>query len=71
MRLVYYKLKLFAMSVEDHVKSSILAAVKSIQNHTCIKFKETHLAPSNILRAQKFTVVFSNLGKRYLLSNNA
>ena len=59
------------MFVEDHVKSRILAALKPIQDYTCIKFKEAQLAPSIIPREQKFAVVFSNRGKRYLLSNNA
>ena len=59
------------MFIEDHVKSRILAALKPIQTHTCIKFKEAQLAPSIIPSEQKFAVVFSYHGKRYPLSNNA
>ena len=73
MFLIFYNIKLFAMFVEVHVKSTILAAMNSIQKHSCIKFEETQLAPSNILtcRAHKFAVIFSNLGKRYVLSNTS
>ena len=57
----------FAMFVESHVKNSILTAFKSIENRTCIKFNETQLAPASTAAAQKFAVVFSKHGNRYLL----
>ena len=57
----------FAMCVETNVKHSILAAFKSIESHTCIKFIKAQLAPpANTFAEGKFAVVFSKHGYRYL-----
>ena len=58
---------MLCLYTENYVRYSILAAIKSIQNRTCIKFEETQLALSNTSAAQMFAVVFSKHGNRYLL----
>ena len=54
--------------VGNVVKTSLLAEFKSIQDHTCIKFKETKSDALDTPTGQTLTVVFSSSGHRYLLS---
>ena len=50
------------------VKSSIIGALKSIQNRTCIKFiPMSKLAILNASVSPKFGVIFSSHGDRYVL----
>ena len=62
-----YVLCYIYLDIENHVQYSIRAAMNSIQNRTCIKFKKTQLAPANNFAVQKFALVFSKRGNRYLL----
>ena len=61
-----YQPALFAMFVENGVKSRIHAAFNSVKKNTCIHFKESKLPPSKTSPARSFVVVFSDHGKRYL-----
>ena len=58
---------IFIMFVEKAVVSGILAAFKSIERRTCIRFKEPELALSKVSAERRFLVFFGKLGKRYLL----
>ena len=60
---------LFAILVDMVVRNSIHAAIRSIQEHTCIKFKKSEMALLYTSKSQKFAVVFSSLGNRYVLNN--
>ena len=60
---------LIAMLAENDVKTNLIAALKSIEDRTCIKFKRSKLASLNTSVSQKFAVVFSSHGNRYVLSN--
>lgn len=52
------------------VKTRIIGALKSIENRTCIKFmKGSKLDLLNTSVSQKFGVVFSSCGNRYMLCN--
>ena len=53
--------------VGNVAETSILAELKSIQYHTCIKFKETKSNALDTPTGKTFAVVFSNSGHRYLL----
>ena len=55
------------MFVEDDVVSGIRAAFKSIESHTCVRFKQSELPPLKQSAARKFLVFFRKRGKRYLL----
>ena len=50
---------------ERVAKTRLQATFKLIQTHTCIKFRQTKMAPLITSRADKFVVVFSNHGNRY------
>ena len=54
--------------VGNVVETSILAGFKSIQDHTCIKFKETKLDALDTPTGETFAIVFNTTGHRYLLS---
>ena len=61
---------LFVMFAGNVSKTSILAAFKSIQDRTCIKFKESKLdaLDAYTFTVQEFAVVFSTRGNRYICS---
>ena len=56
---------------ENIAKDRLYATIKSVQDHTCIKFRQLNLAAMNKSRAQNFMVVFSSFGNRYLLCNDS
>lgn len=59
------------MFSENDIKTNIRATFKSIQNHTCIKFKQSKLTrPITTSAKSKFAVVFSKVGYRYVLYND-
>ena len=66
MIIAYMHIIILAIFTENAVRTNILAAVKLIQNRTCIKFKASSLVSFNISIAQKFAVVFSGVGYGYV-----
>ena len=58
---------MFDLCTENVLKTRILSAFKSIQNHTCIKFEVSKLGSLNTSITEKFVVVFSNRGNRSVL----
>ena len=62
-----YNTCVFDMFKENPVKTSILSAMKTIQNRTCIKFEVSKLGLLSTSIAEKFVIVFSNRGSRYVL----
>ena len=62
-----YKLILFAMLVDNYMKTKIDAAFKSIQGRTCIKFKKNQLTKLYTSAGQTFPVVFRKAENRYTL----
>ena len=68
--LYYLHCKLFVAFSEKVVKSRIFEALKSIENRTCIKFiQDSNLALLVTSVLQKFGVVFSSSGNRFVLCN--
>ena len=59
----------FATFVENALMYSILSAFNPIQKRTCIKFKWSRLDSFNTPIPEKFVVVFSSHGNRFVLYN--
>ena len=55
------------MLVDNHTKTKIDAAFKSIQDRTCIKFKKKQLTKLYTSAGQTFPVVFRKAENRYTL----
>ena len=66
LNLIISLINLFTNHAGNRVKTNIVAAFESIQNHTCIKFQRTDLTTLCTSAGQKFPVVFRKVGKRYM-----
>ena len=58
------------MLAENVIKSKISRALKSVEDRTCIKFiKVSNLPLLNTSVPERFGVVFSSHGNRYVICN--